>query len=160
MSASGLLLLRLALAVVFVAHGLHKLSGLFAGPGVGEGGLDWTAATYAGMGLSPPLPLAVAAALTQLIGGLCLAFGVFSRWAAAAVLVYIAIGIWVEHAQWGFFLNWVQAPGRGHGIEYSIVLAAALACVIGAGPGDWSVDGYRAKTAASRAAGRARLHRR
>jgi putative oxidoreductase len=160
MSASGLLLLRLALAVVFVAHGLHKLAGFFAGPGVGAGGLDWTAATYAGMGLEPSLALAVAAALTQLIGGICLAVGVFSRWAAAAILVYVLVGIWVEHWQWGFFLNWVEAPGRGHGLEYSVVLAGALAGVIGAGPGHFSIDGYRAKTAASRAAGRARLLRR
>jgi putative oxidoreductase len=159
MSALGLLLLRLALAVVFIAHGLHKLTGLLAGPGVGEGGLDWTAATYAAMGLKPPLALAVAGALTQLVGGVCLAAGLFTRWAAGAVIVYIAIGIWAEHWQWGLFLNWINAPDRGQGIEYSLVLAGALACVALAGPGDWSIDGYRAQNAASRAAGRARLRR-
>jgi putative oxidoreductase len=160
MLALGLLLLRLSLAVVFVAHGLHKLTGLFAGPGVGEGGLDWTAATYAAMGLKPPLALAVTAALTQLIGGVCLAAGVFARWAAGAVCLYILIGVWVEHWQWGLFLNWVNAPGRGQGIEYSIVLAGALAVIALVGAGEFSIDGYRARDAAARAAGRARLRQR
>jgi putative oxidoreductase len=160
MAALGLLMVRLALAAVFVAHGLHKLAGLFAGPGVGAGGLEWTAATYAAMGLKPPLALAVAAALTQLIGGVCLAAGALARWAAGAILVYVVIGTWAEHRHWGFFLNWINEPGRGQGLEYSLVLAGALTAVICLGAGDFSIDGWRAKTAAARAAGRARLRRR
>jgi putative oxidoreductase len=159
MPSVGLLALRLALAVVFVAHGLHKLAGVFTGPGVGPGGIEATAATYAAMGLRPAFVLAVVGGLVQLIGGFCVGVGFFARWAAAAVAAYVVIGIWVEHRHWGLFLNWVVEPGRGHGTEYSLVLTAALLCLMLVGAGDFSVDGLRAKTAASRAAGRARLRR-
>jgi putative oxidoreductase len=159
MPSVGLLALRLALAVVFVAHGLHKLAGVFTGPGVGPGGIEATAATYAAMGLRPAFVLAVVGGLVQLIGGFCIGVGFFARWAAVAVAAYVVIGIWVEHRHWGLFLNWVVEPGRGHGTEYSLVLTAALLCLMLVGAGDFSVDGLRAKTAASRAAGRARLRR-
>jgi putative oxidoreductase len=160
MSSVGLLALRLTLGVVFVAHGLHKLIGLFAGPGVGPGGLEPTAALYATLGLKPAFVLAVVGALLQLIGGACIGLGFFTRWAASAVVAYVLVGIWVEHRHWGFFLNWVIEPGIRHGVEYSIVLAGGLTALIFVGSGDVSLDGLRARSAASRAAGRARLRRR
>jgi putative oxidoreductase len=157
MASFGLAALRLALSVVFVAHGAGKLFGAWAGPGVGPGGLESTAAQLASLGLRPEYPLAVLAGLTQLGGGLLLGIGLFTRLASVTLIVYVSVGIWKEHAQWGFFMNWIGAPGWGHGVEYSIVLAGALLCLIFAGGGEWSIDGLRAKSAASRAAGRARL---
>jgi putative oxidoreductase len=157
MTALGLLCVRLALAVVLVAHGAHKLFGVFAGPGIGPGGLDSTVAHFTALGLQPAFLLAVVAGLTQLAGGVLLAVGWFARWAALANLIYIGVGIWADHGRWGLFLNWIEAPGRGHGIEYSIVIAGALLCLILAGAGDASIDGRRANSRAARAAGRARL---
>jgi putative oxidoreductase len=101
--------------------------------------------------------LAVLAGATQLVGGLLIGLGLLTRIAAGALLVYLGIGIWQEHLQWGLFLNWVHAPHQGHGVEYSLILAAVLICLLFTGGGDWSIDGQRLNTRAARAAGRARL---
>ena len=157
MAGPGLAVLRLTLAVVFFAHGAHILFGAWAAPGIGVGGLPDTAAQYSALGLHPEFMLAVLAGVIQLLGGILLAFGALTRWAAVALIGYLGIGIWKEHYRWGFFLNWLGTAGRGHGVEYSLVLIGALLCLIITGGGDWSVDGRRANSAARLAAGRARL---
>jgi putative oxidoreductase len=157
MTSLGLALLRLALAVVFVAHGAHKLFGLWSGPGIGPGGLGNTAKYFASIDLQPATVLAGLAGVAQLAGGVLIGLGALTRYAAVAGLAYLAIGMWKVHWKWGLFLNWANDAGRGQGIEYSLVLAGALLCLLFAGPGDLSVDGRRASTRASRAAGRARL---
>ena len=153
----GLLVLRLALAVVFVAHGGNKLFGLFGGPGIGPGGLSSTAAFFGAVGLNPPFVLAVLDGVLELAGGLLLAVGFLTRWVSLALAVSMGVAIWKVHFQWGFFLNWMGAPGRGQGMEFSIVLIAALACLALAGGGDASVDGINQRSADREAAGRARL---
>jgi Predicted membrane protein len=158
MPGLGLVVLRLVLAVVFVAHGANILFGAWAGPGIGPGGLQITAQQYAAMGLHPEFLLAVLAGVTQLVGGLLLGLGLLTRFASAALLIYIGVGVWKEHLQWGFFLNWLHTdPRQGLGIEYSVTLAGALICLAFIGGGAWSIDGQRQSTRASRAAGRARL---
>lgn len=157
MTAVGLLVLRLALAVVFAAHGAHMLFGVWASPGAGPGGISQSAALYASLGIEPATLLAVLAGLTQLVGGVLLGIGWFARWSAAALGIYVGVGIWKVHAHWGFFLNWMGVSGRREGLEYSIVLAGAIACLFLIGPGSLSIDGRRTTRAASRAAGRARL---
>jgi putative oxidoreductase len=160
MTDIGLAVLRLALAIVFMAHGMNKLFGLFGGPNVGPGGLTATAEYLTRIGLGPAMAVAVVAGVVQLAGGILLGAGLLTRWASAAVLGYVVIGIWKEHARWGFFLNWAGEHGRGNGIEYSVILAGALVCLILAGGGRWSLDGRRAADAESRALGRARLRNR
>ena len=159
MTALGMLFLRLSVGAAFIAHGLHKLFGVGGGPGVGPGGLDQTAAHFTTIGLSPGFLLAVLAGVTQLAGGTLVAAGFLTRWAAVSLLIYCAIGFWKEHARWGWFLNWISAPGHGHGVEYVVVLAGALVCLMVIGAGEWSIDGRRAHSAARAAAGRARLRR-
>jgi putative oxidoreductase len=160
MSSIGLLLLRLVLAVVAVAHGAHTLFGAFGGPGsgVGPGGLTQTAAQFTAMGL-PGWPVALLAGIAQLTGGVLLGIGYLTRWAAVALAALTSILAWKSQWVWGFFLNWVAEPGRGHGIELSIVLAGAYLCLALTGGGDWSFDGRRSKSKYSAAAGRARLRR-
>jgi len=158
-SSIGLVGIRLVLAVVLFAHGAHKLFGAFAGPGIGPGGVDNTAAHLVSLGLQPAFFLAAAGGLTQFLGGILIGIGWFSRWLAGANFIYLVVGIWKEHGQWGLFLNWIGDPGRGHGVEYSIVLAAMMLYLVIAGPGDYSIDGRRQRYVAARAAGRARLRR-
>ena len=157
MAGLGLVVLRLALALVFVAHGAQILFGTWSGPGIGAGGLQNTAALYAALGLHPEFLLAILAGVVQLAGGLLIAGGMMTRGAASALVVYLFIGVWKVHLHWGLFLNWIGAPGRGHGIEYSLVLIGALVCLILGGGGEWSVDGWRAHSRDRLAAGRARL---
>jgi len=157
MAALGLVILRVTIGVAFAAHGANILFGMWAGPGIGAGGLRTTAALYRDLGLPVEFLLAVLSGVVQLVGGLLLGFGMLTRYAVVALIAYLAIGIWKEHWRWGFFLNWINTPSRGHGVEYSVVLVAALVCLLLAGPGSFSIDGGRASSRASRAAGRARL---
>ena len=157
MSGAGLAVLRAVLAVVFAAHGAHILFGAWPGPGAGPGGLEATAHEYAALGLHPEFLLAVLSGVTQLVGGLLLLIGLLTRYASVALLAYVGLGIWKEHLQWGFFLNWVRSPQQGLGVEYSVTLAGALICLILIGGGDWSIDGRRVQSRAARVAGRARL---
>lgn len=157
MNGLGLVALRLVLAVVFIAHGANKLFGLWAGPGIGVGGLDATAQFFAAIELTPNVPLAIAVGAAELVGGFLLGFGWFTRASASVLGIVMSVAIWKVHYQWGFFLNWTGAAQRGHGMELNIVLIGGLLCLALAGAGEWSVDGTREKTAQSRAAGKARL---
>ena len=160
-SATGLLLLRLGLAVVSITHGLHTLFGVMGGPGsgVGPGGLTQTGAQFTAMGLPGGFLVAVLAGLAELVGGALIAAGYLVRWAAVTLAAFTVIMAWKSQAPWGFFLNWVLEPGRGHGLEFSLVLFAAYACLALTGGGDWSFDGRRASRRSHVAAARARLRR-
>jgi putative oxidoreductase len=148
----GLLILRLGLGAVFVAHGAQKLFGIWGG-----GGLTAMAGIFQGLGLVPAFPLALLVGVTEFFGGLCLAAGLFIRVAAAALATVMAVAIWKVHYANGFFLNWYLTPGVGHGYEFNMTLIAGLACLMLMGAGALSVDGFRERSAESEAAGRARL---
>ncbi len=153
----GLAVLRLALATVFIAHGAHILFGLWPGPGIGTGGLDLTAQSFAAMGLAPAFPLAVLVGIIETLGGVLLAIGWFARVAAPLLAAVVAVAIWKAQWTYGFFLNWTGVSDRGQGYEYSVLLIGALVCLALTGAGEWSIDGQREATRASRQAGRARL---
>jgi len=155
----GLLVLRLTLAALLIAHGAHRLFGLFAGPGIGAGGLSHTATYFSSMGGGAGLALAGLTGVIQLAAGLLLIVGFLTRMASLAAIGYLAIEMWKLQWRWGFFMNWTGAADRGHGIEFSLLLVGGLLCLVFAGAGDWSIDGQRANDAASRAAGRARVRR-
>jgi putative oxidoreductase len=157
MNGLGLLALRLALAVVFVAHGAHTLLGVWSTPGIGPGGIVSTGAFYDALGVPGGPWLALLAGITQLVAGILVGGGWLTRWASGALAAYVGFGLWKVHVHWGIFLNWMGVAGRREGMEYSIVLAGALLCLIIAGGGDWSIDGRRASRSAREAAGRARL---
>ena len=159
MTAAGLLVLRLSVAAVLAAHGAHQLFGMFAGAGVGAGGLTTTAARFSALGLEPGSLVAALSGAIQLTAGLLISVGLLTRWASLAALVYLGLMMWRDHWRWGFFANWLNVPGRGHGVEMALVLAGALVCLMLAGSGDWSIDGRRARAAAARASGRARARR-
>ena len=72
MAGLGLVVLRLALALVFAAHGAHILFGTWAAPGIGAGGLHETAQQHSALGLHPEFAIAVLAGVIQLSGGMLL----------------------------------------------------------------------------------------
>ena len=159
MLSTGLLILRLSLAFVLVSHGGHVLFGFGAGGGLGNGGLVHSAAQYTAAGLNPGYLIALIVGIVEFAGGLLIGLGALTRFACLAAMGIVGVLLWKLQAQWGFFLNWTNDATRGHGTEFSIVLIGMLACLLLTGPGDFSVDGRRATTAAARAAGRARLRR-
>jgi len=140
----GPAILRLAVGVIFIAHGSQKLFGIWGG-----GGLEATARGFSKLGLEPSYPLAIVAAVVEFGGGLLLVFGALTFFAALALVLQMLVAIWKVHGANGFFL-----PA---GYEFNIALIAALISLTLTGPGAFSFDHQRAASAAADAAGRARV---
>jgi putative oxidoreductase len=152
MQAHGPAVLRLAVGAVFVAHGVQKLFGVWGG-----GGLIGTADSFAQLGLTPALPLALFVGVLELMGGLLLVLGARTIFTAGLLATATVVSAWKLRFAHGFFLNWGVTPGQGHGFEYDLVLIAALVTLMLTGAGAFSVDGRRARDAEAQAFGRARL---
>jgi putative oxidoreductase len=144
MQPYGPAVLRVVIGAVFVAHGAQKLFGVWGG-----GGLAETAVFFTQAGLTPAYPLAVLVALVEFAGGLLLILGALTLFAALALAINMAVAIWKVHAAHGFFL-----PA---GFEYNLALIGALVALMLTGPGAFSVDGWRARSAEAEAYGRARI---
>ena len=121
MDRYGPTVLRLMVGVIFVAHGAQHLFGVWGGPG-----LAGTAASFDSIGLSPGFPLAVAVGVTEFGGGLLLMAGALTPYVAVALTIVMLGAMWKVHLANGFFINWAMTPGVGHGVEYNLVLIAAL----------------------------------
>lgn len=152
MQALGPTVLRMAIGAVFIAHGAQKLFGVWGG-----GGPAGTAAFFNQLGLTPAYPLALLVGLSEFVGGLLLISGAFTVFAAAVLAITMVIAIWKVHFAYGFFLNWLNTPGEGHGYEFHLVLLAGLFALMLTGPGAFSIDSQRIRSAETQAAGRARL---
>ena len=114
----GLLLLRLSLGLMYLAHAGLKLF-VFSLPG--------TAQFFAGQGLPGALAYAVFAA--EAVGGALLLLGVYPRQIALALLPILLGAAWV-HAPHGWVFT---APGGGW--EYPVFLAAMSVVLWLAGDG-------------------------
>ena len=152
MQAYGPAVLRLVVGAVFAAHGAQKLFGLWGG-----GGLAGTVAFFAQLGLTPAYPLAVMVGVAEFAGGLLLIAGALTFFAALALVIDMIVATWKVHLANGFFINWALTPGHGHGYEFNLTLIAALISLMLTGPGAFSIDGRRARSAEYEAYGRARL---
>lgn len=133
----GPAVLRLGIGSVFIGAGLQKLLGIWGGTGI-----SGTTALFRAIHLSPAYPLAVFITWLELIGGLLLIIGAFNIWVALLLVIEMLVAIWKVHLVHGFFLNWSQRPGIGHGFEFNLVLITALVSLILTGPGRWSIDGW------------------
>jgi putative oxidoreductase len=126
------LVVRLALGLVFFAHGAQKVFGWFGGHG-----LRATVQMFQ-QHLKVPPAAAVAAALVECFGGLALIVGFLARPAALGLIAIMLVAIAKVHWKNGFFL--ADQPGQANGWEYNFVLSAmALAVLIG-GAGAQSID--------------------
>jgi putative oxidoreductase len=152
MDGYGPAVLRLMVGITFIAHGAQHLFGIWGGAG-----LAGTAASFDSIGLSPGLPLAVAVGVIEFGGGLLLLAGALTPYVSVALIVVMLGAMWKVHLANGFFINWAMTPGVGHGVEYNLMLVAALLCLTLGGPGAFSIDHRRERSAAADAAGRARL---
>ncbi|MDQ3068472.1 MAG: DoxX family protein, partial [Acidobacteriota bacterium] len=134
MAGWGLTVLRIALGLVFMAHGAQKLFGLFGG-----GGLSGTSSYFASLGLTPAYPLAILAGALEFGGGVLLFLGAWTRWVSIPLALAMTVAIWTAHAANGFFINWALASGTGHGYEFHLMLIAACVCLSLEGGGELSV---------------------
>jgi putative oxidoreductase len=121
----GLLLLRLVVGLLFVAHGSQKLFGWFGG-----GGPQGTAAFFASLGYRIPAVTAIVAGLSEFGGGLLLATGFLTPLAslllATVMLNAIATVVWPK--------------GLLGGYEFELTLLAVAIALAATGPGRISID--------------------
>jgi putative oxidoreductase len=125
---AGLLLLRLGVGLTFAAHGAQKVFGWWGGPGL-EG---WRGA-MAKMGFRPEGLFAGLSALIELAGGLFLAAGLFTPFAAAALVAQSVVIIGQVHWRNGFF------NGKG-GYEFPLSLGLGSVVILLLGAGAWGLD--------------------
>lgn len=126
----GLLILRLALGALFLAHGSQKLFGVLGGPGsVGF------ARTLEGMGFQQAGTLALVTGGTELASGALLVLGLFTPLAAAGIVGLMANAVFL-HLGRGFFQS-------GGGFEFEAVLGVVALGLMFTGAGRVAVDNGR-----------------
>lgn len=123
----GSLVARLAIAAIFVHGGWGKL-----------GALDGTAAYIASHGLPAAQVGALLAALLELGGGLAIALGLGTRWAALALALFLVpvtgffhnpIGLEAAAAQ----MQWIQ-------VYKNLAIAGGLLALTAFGPGPLALE--------------------
>lgn len=124
----GLLVLRLGAAVVFGAHGLQKIFGLFGGPGI-EGFARYLAAH----GFTHTTVLAYITGWTELVGAALLVLGLLTPVAASALLGLLGNAVAVKFDT-GFF------AGPAGGFEFELTLAVLALALLFTGPGAVALD--------------------
>lgn len=126
----GLLVLRVGLGIVFAMHGWQKLFQM---------GIPGVAGFFGMLGVPAPEMAAVVVSLVELVGGMALVIGLFTRWVAIPLAIDMLVAALLVHIWGGFF-----AP---NGVEMVLLpLAASIALVL-AGPGALAVDGLPRKPA-------------
>lgn len=122
------LALRLALGLIFVAHGAQKLFGWFGGYG-----LEGTGGYRASIGLAPGVLMAAMAGSAEFFGGLALLAGLVLRPAAAVLAVTMLVALIVAHLPNGLFLS-------NDGYEFALALLAGTVALALSGAGRYSLD--------------------
>jgi len=124
----ALLIARVVVGVIFMAHGAQKLFGAFGGPGL------------AGIvGMLGPVGYLVT--IGEFFGGLGLVLGVLSRFSAASIVVIMIGAVAMVHGKNGFFMNWA-GNGPGEGFEYHLLAIGTLLPIVIAGPGRFAVGRF------------------
>ena len=119
-AGEALSLLRIVTALLFLLHGTSKLVGFPPFP----------------MELPRPGELLWIGALMELVGGLLLLVGLFSRPVAFLLSGEMAVAYWMYHAPRSTF------PSENMG-EPAILFCFIFLLIAAAGPGPWSLDAKR-----------------
>ena len=123
------LLLRAALASVFIYHGLDKVRP--------EAGYGWHWADEMPRATTPVLigarPLQLVVAWGELLGGVAVALGLLTRLAALGLIIIMCGAIFTYTGHNGFSAN-------GQGYEYNFVLILVCAALLLSGGGTFSLD--------------------
>ena len=119
----ALLVMRIALGVIMVVHGSHKVFG----------GLHHHASFVHSLGL--PAWLGYISAFTEFLGGILILAGFFIRPAAFAVCFNLSVAIWKVHWHNGL----LGSPDRP-GYEFPLALASIAFALIFFGAGPIAID--------------------
>ncbi len=124
----ALAVLRIAVGIVFMAHGGQKLFTFgFAG----------VSGAFAQMGIPLPGITGPLVALLEFFGGMALIIGLLTRLASLGLAINMLGAILMVHLAAGFFLP--------NGYEFAFTLMAASIALMFAGAGEYSVDGAIAR---------------
>jgi len=118
----ALLIVRVVVGIIFIAHGSQKLFGAFGGSGLAD--------TVEKMG-----PLGYPVTIGEFFGGVGLIVGFLCRFSAASNIVIMLGAIAMVHGKNGFFLS-------GGGFEYNLALIGLLAPILIAGPGRFAIGRF------------------
>ena len=131
--------LRVALGVVFIAHGADKLWGTFGG-----GGFEATVEQFTELGLKPAWFHAMMGGYGELLGGASVLLGLGTRLGGMLISGTMVVAIITVHLQNGLF-------ARDGGFEYPLVALAGAVSLICSGGGWASLDYVIQKAFASKA---------
>jgi len=126
-------LLRIAVGLALVPHGLRNTFGFFPNTGVRALNLPELAKQLEEGGYRPGKFWAPAISITQLVGGPLLALGLFTRPVAGVVLIFLLVAD-VERWRIGRYF-WNQL-----GLEYTLMWTIATFYVFVHGGGLYSLD--------------------
>ena len=123
--------LRIATALIFIEHGTQKLFGFPAPPASGQ---------------PPLLSLYGVGALMEVVGGLLIVLGLFTRPTALLLAGEMAVAYWLFHFPRNFYplLN---------GGDAAILYCFVFLLLVFTGPGAWSLDGALSRTDRRQAGG-------
>jgi len=119
----GPTVLRIVTGIIFALHGWQKVGF----------GLPQVAGMLEGMGFMLPFVFAVLLIAAELVGGIMLILGLFTRLAAKSLVIVSLVALFVVHLPNGFFMN-------TGGYEYILLLLAASVSLMLTGGGKWSLD--------------------
>jgi putative oxidoreductase len=125
MTSLALLIARIGLGIVFVAHGWQKFDDM---------GLAGTQASFAKMGAPAPELTAYYSTFVELIGGAALLIGAFTAVAGVLLVLDMLGAFLIVHIDKGVFV-----AGGGYELVVALGVGALLLAVFGAGK--FSVDG-------------------
>ncbi len=127
------LILRVALGVVMLGHGLQKTLGWF-------GGFGWTNTMgYFTGTVGLPSWLSAFVILIESVSAVLLIIGFAGRINAALMGIVMAGAFFVDHLPNGFFMNWF-GTNKGEGYEFDILFWAISIILVINGSGKWSID--------------------
>ena len=122
----SLLIVRLIVGIIFVAHGSQKLF----------------VAGLAGM-VEMMGPLGIPVTIGEFFGGLGLIAGFLCRFSAGSLIVIMIGAIATVHGKNGFFLGRAPTDQIGNaGFEYNLALIGLLFPILLAGPGTFAIGRF------------------
>jgi putative oxidoreductase len=124
-AGTAVLLLRSAVGIVFIVHGLNHA--------IGGGKLPGTARWFASLGMRHAPVHAVLSVATETAAGVALVLGLAVPLATGALVGVCVVAAVIAHARNGFFVF-------EDGMEYVLVLAIVCLAVALAGPGRLALD--------------------
>ena len=125
--AFGLLVLRVWVGTVMLAHGIRHI--------FGGGKIGGTARWFGSMGMRAPMLQAWLASLTEIGAGLLLVLGLLTPLGGAGVVGTMAVAWIANHFKNGFYIF-----NKGEGYEYVMTLLLCGVVLGTVGPGSWSLD--------------------